>query len=63
LVVIVIFVPETVTIFLDKPVAVDMNAIQLIAPPEDASNVDNPNDQSMMEDLMKDYQKGQKNSK
>ena len=57
LVVIVIFVPETVTIFLDKPIAVDLNAIQLVAPPEDASNGDNSNDQSMMEDLMKDYQK------
>jgi TRAP-type mannitol/chloroaromatic compound transport system permease large subunit len=57
LVVIVIFVPETVTIFLDKPVAVDLNAIQLEAPPEDVSNGVNQNDQSMMEDLMKDYQK------
>jgi len=57
LVVIVIFVPETVTFFLDKPVAVDLNAIQLEAPPEDVSNGENPNDQSMMEDLMKDYQK------
>jgi TRAP-type mannitol/chloroaromatic compound transport system permease large subunit len=57
LVVIVIFVPETVTIFLDKPIAVDLNAIQLVAPPEDVSNGDNSNDQSMMEDLMKDYQK------
>jgi len=57
LVVIVIFVPETVTMFLDKQVAVDVNSIQLEAPPEESSSGDVQTDKSMMEDLLKDYQK------
>ena len=57
LVVIVIFVPETVTMFLDKQVAVDLNSIQLEAPPEDSSPSDMQSDKSMMDDLLKDYQK------
>ena len=57
LVVIVIFVPETVTIFLDKQLAVDLNSIQLEAPPEDSSPSDMQSDKSMMDDLLKDYQK------
>ena len=57
LVVIVIFVPETVTMFLDKQVAVDVNSIQLEAPPEEPSSGDVQSDKSMMEDLLKDYQK------
>ncbi len=57
LVVIVIFVPETVTVFLEKEIAVDLNTIQLEAPPEDAPNPSEQSDKSMMEDLMKDYKK------
>ena len=57
LVVIVIFLPETVTYFLDEKVSVDLNTIQLEAPPEDTLNKSDQTDKSMMDDLMKDYQK------
>ena len=57
LVVVVIFVPETVTIFLDKEIAVDLNSIQLEAPPEDVPSVSDQSDKTMMEDLMKEYKK------
>jgi tripartite ATP-independent transporter DctM subunit len=57
LVVIVIFVPQTVTIFLDKEVKVDLNSIQLEAPSEDTSHPAEQTDKSMMDDLMKEYQK------
>ena len=43
LVAIVIFVPQTVTIFLDKPVVVDLNKVQLEAPvDENASLLNSP---------------------
>jgi hypothetical protein len=35
LVVVVIFFPQTVTTFLDKPIQVDLNTIQIEAPPEE----------------------------
>jgi TRAP-type mannitol/chloroaromatic compound transport system permease large subunit len=57
LVVIVIFVPETVTYFLDEKVSVDLNTIQLEAPPDDTLNKSDQTDKSMMDDLMKDYQR------
>lgn len=57
LVVIVIFVPETVTYFLDEKVSVDLNTIQLEAPPDDNLNKSDQTDKSMMDDLMKDYQR------
>ena len=37
LVVIVIFVPQTVTVFLDKPAVIDLDKIQIEAPPDDNS--------------------------
>jgi len=57
LVVVVIFVPQTVTIFLEKDIAVDLNTIQLEAPPEDIPSVSDQSDKTMMEDLMKEYKK------
>ena len=39
---IVIFVPQTVTIFLDKPVVVDLNKVQLEAPPDENASLANP---------------------
>ncbi len=57
LVVVVIFVPQTVTIFLEKDLVVDLNTIQLEAPPEDIPSVSDQSDKTMMEDLMKEYKK------
>ena len=57
LVVVVIFVPQTVTIFLEKGIAVDLNTILLEAPPEDIPSVSDQSDKTMMEDLMKEYKK------
>ncbi len=57
LVVIVIFVPQTVTVFLDKEVTLDLKTIQLEAPPEDSPNSSDQSDKSMMDDLMKEYKK------
>jgi TRAP-type mannitol/chloroaromatic compound transport system permease large subunit len=57
LVVIVIFVPQTVTVFLDKEVTIDLKTIQLEAPPEDSPNSSDQSDKSMMDDLMKEYKK------
>lgn len=51
LVAIVIFVPQTVTIFLDKPVVVDIDKIQIEAPPDDnASLFNNPSDAAASDD-------------
>ncbi len=43
LVVVVIFFPQTVTVFLDKPIDIDINSIQIEAPVDDnyGSNIDN----------------------
>jgi hypothetical protein len=35
LVVVVIFFPQTVTVFLDKPIDIDINSIQIEVPAED----------------------------
>ena len=42
LVFIVIFVPETVTAFLDKEVAIDLDKVQIEAPADDAAPPSDP---------------------
>jgi tripartite ATP-independent transporter DctM subunit len=42
LVAIVIFVPQTVTVFLDKPQVVDLDKVQLEAPPDENASINNP---------------------
>ncbi|MES2945484.1 MAG: TRAP transporter large permease subunit [Pseudomonadota bacterium] len=42
LVTIVIFVPQTVTMFLDKPVAVDLDKVQIEVPVDDNASLNNP---------------------
>ena len=57
LVLIVIFVPQTVTFFLDKKIDVDLNKVQLSVPVEEAGNAnDNKSDKALMDDLMKTYE-------
>ena len=56
LVAIVIFVPQTVTIFLDKEVAVDLDKVQIEAPVSDQPNNDDESEearQKRMDDLFK----------
>lgn len=53
LVVIVIFFPQTVTIFLDKKEAVDLNQINIEIAPEDVLQAPQLDDQKMMDDLFK----------
>jgi hypothetical protein len=53
LVVIVIFVPQTVTIFLDKDVTIDLDKVQIDTPKREERN----QDQRSMDDLFKDAAK------
>ena len=53
LVVIVIFFPQTVTIFLDKKELVDLNQIKIEIAPEDVLQAPQLDDQKMMDDLFK----------
>jgi tripartite ATP-independent transporter DctM subunit len=53
LVVIVIFFPQTVTIFLDKKEFVDLNQINIEIAPEDVLQAPQLDDQKMMDDLFK----------
>jgi tripartite ATP-independent transporter DctM subunit len=53
LVVIVIFFPQTVTVFLDKKEVVDLNQIKIEIAPEDVLPVPQLDDQKMMDDLFK----------
>ncbi len=53
LVVIVIFFPQTVTIFLDKKEVVDLNQINIEIAPEDVLQAPQLDDQKMMDDLFK----------
>jgi len=53
LVVIVIFFPQTVTIFLDKKEVVDLNQIKIEIAPEDVLQAPQLDDQKMMDDLFK----------
>ena len=54
LVVVVIFVPQTVTIFLDKQEKVDLDQVHLVAPIEDLQETPKLDDQKMIDDLFKD---------
>jgi tripartite ATP-independent transporter DctM subunit len=53
LVVIVIFFPQTVTVFLDKKEVVDLNQIKIEIAPEDVLQAPQLDDQKMMDDLFK----------
>ena len=53
LVVIVIFFPQTVTVFLDKKEVVDLNQIKIEIAPEDMLQAPQLDDQKMMDDLFK----------
>ncbi len=53
LVVIVIFFPQTVTIFLDKKEVVDLNQIKIEIAPEDVLQAPQLDEQKMMDDLFK----------
>ena len=53
LVVIVIFFPQTVTVFLDKKEVVDLNQIKIEIAPEDVLPAPQLDDQKMMDDLFK----------
>ena len=57
LVVIVIFVPQTVTIFLDKPLVIDINSVRIDVPESD-SDEDEQTAQQTTDDLMKSLMKG-----
>ena len=54
LVVVVIFVPQTVTIFLDKQEKVDLDQVHLVATIEDLQETPKLDDQKMIDDLFKD---------
>ncbi len=49
LVVIVIFIPQTVTVFLDKPVVLDLDKVEMPAPDMQAPS----DNQGSLDDLMK----------
>ncbi len=53
LVVIVIFFPQTVTVFLDKKEVVDLNQIKIEIAPEDVLQAPQLDEQKMMDDLFK----------
>ena len=53
LVVIVIFFPQTVTVFLDKKEVVDLNQIKIEIAPEDVLRAPQLDEQKMMDDLFK----------
>jgi len=54
LVVIVIFIPQTVTVFLDKQEKVDLDKVQLEAPVDDLQAAPTLDDQKMIDDLFKE---------
>jgi tripartite ATP-independent transporter DctM subunit len=57
LVVIVIFFPQTVTVFLDKPIEVDLKTIRIEVPANDLQQSDDQNDQDTVNNLMRDLMK------
>jgi tripartite ATP-independent transporter DctM subunit len=57
LVVIVIFFPQTVTVFLDKPIEVDLKKIRIEVPHNDLQQSDDQNDQDTVNNLMRDLMK------
>jgi TRAP-type mannitol/chloroaromatic compound transport system permease large subunit len=60
LVLIVIFFPQTVTVFLDKPIDIDINQVRIEIP--ESSDADQAEDQNNMDDLLKGLMKGAKPS-
>ena len=57
LVVIVIFFPQTVTVFLDKPVQVDLSTIRIEIPENDLQQPDSQSEQDTVNDLMRGLMK------
>ena len=57
LVVVVIFVPQTVTVFLDKQEKVDLDQVQLEVPVDDFQEMPKLDDQKMIDDLFKEPDK------
>jgi hypothetical protein len=60
LVAIVIVFPQTVTVFLDKPVQVDLSTIRIEIPENDLQQNDAQSEQDTVNDLMRGLMKGNK---
>jgi tripartite ATP-independent transporter DctM subunit len=60
LVAIVIIFPQTVTVFLDKPVQVDLSTIRIEIPENDLQQSDAQSEQDTVNDLMRGLMKGNK---
>jgi hypothetical protein len=60
LVAIVIVFPQTVTVFLDKPVQVDLSTIRIEIPENDLQQNDTQSEQDTVNDLMRGLMKGNK---
>jgi tripartite ATP-independent transporter DctM subunit len=60
LVAIVIVFPQTVTVFLDKPVQVDLSTIRIEIPENDLQQSDTQSEQDTVNDLMRGLMKGNK---
>ena len=60
LVIIVIFFPQTVTVFLDKPIEYDINQIRIEVP--EADEAEQAQDQSNMDDLLRGLMKENKST-
>ena len=56
-VVIFIFFPQTVTVFLDKPIEVDLKTIRIEVPPNDLQQPDDQTEQDTVNNLMRDLMK------
>jgi hypothetical protein len=59
LVLVVIFIPQTVTVFLDKPIVVDVNTIKIELPESDMDQTESEEDQTTS-DLMRSMTKENK---
>ena len=60
LVAIVIVFPQTVTVFLDKPVQVDLSTIRIEIPENDLQQSDTQSEQDTVNDLMRGLMKDNK---
>ena len=60
LVAIVIFFPQTVTVFLDKPIQVDLSTIRIEIPENDVQQPDAQGEQDTVNDLMRSLMKDKK---
>ena len=58
--IIVIFFPQTVTVFLDKPIEYDINQIRIEVP--EADEAEQAQDQSNMDDLLRGLMKENKST-